>query len=73
MVSGEERCLPAWTMRRSEGLCRLVRRARRERRVRIEVFEGMVSGIAARRQCQFFVRALFGSGCVGMAVVMMSG
>lgn len=32
-------------MRRSEGLCRLVRRARRERRVRIEVFEGMVSGI----------------------------
>lgn len=41
--------MPAWTMRRSEGECMFVRRARRERRVLIEVFEGMVSGIAAKR------------------------
>lgn len=45
-MSDEERCLPAWTMRRSEGVERLVRRARRERRVLIDVFEGIVRGIA---------------------------
>jgi hypothetical protein len=33
-------------MRRSEGVARLVRRARRERRVLIEVLEGIVRGIA---------------------------
>jgi hypothetical protein len=38
--------LPAWTRRRSEGVERLVRRARRERRVVIEVVEGIVRGIA---------------------------
>lgn len=32
-------------MRRSEGVERLVRRARRERRVLIDVFEGIVRGI----------------------------
>jgi hypothetical protein len=49
-------------MRRSEGDCRLVRRASIERRVLIEVFEGMVRGIAVRRHCQFFVLTLFGYG-----------
>jgi hypothetical protein len=48
VVEDEERCLPAWTRRRSEGVVRLVRRASRERRVLIEVFEGIVRGIAAR-------------------------
>lgn len=46
MEVGDERCLPAWTRRRSEGEERLVRRARRERRVEIEVEGGMVMGIA---------------------------
>lgn len=41
----EERCLPACTRRRSEGEERLVRRARRERRVEMEVEGGMVRGI----------------------------
>lgn len=44
---GEVRCLPAWTRRRSDGVERLVRRARRERRVEIDVVEGIVRGIAA--------------------------
>ncbi|KAH9879854.1 hypothetical protein J1614_001878 [Plenodomus biglobosus] len=46
VVEGEERCFPAWTMRRSAGEERLVRRARRDRRVLIEVLEGIVRGIA---------------------------
>ena len=50
MVSGDERCLPAWTMRRSEGAEKLVRRARRERSVLMDVFEGIVRGIAGA-QC----------------------
>lgn len=37
--------MPAWTMRRSEGVGYEVRRARRERRVEIEVFEGIERGI----------------------------
>lgn len=45
MVSDDERCLPACTMRRLSGVERLVRRASRERRVLIEVFEGIVRGI----------------------------
>ena len=48
MVSEDERCLPACTMRRSSGEERLVRRASRERRVLIEVFEGIVRGIAKK-------------------------
>jgi hypothetical protein len=43
---GDARCLPACTRRRSEGVDRFVRRARRERRVEMEVVEGMVRGIA---------------------------
>ena len=42
----EERCLPAWTMRRSEGVGYEVRSARSERSVLIEVFDGIERGIA---------------------------
>jgi hypothetical protein len=43
-VVDESRCLPAKTRRRSE-VRRLVRRARRDRRVDIDVFEGIVRGM----------------------------
>jgi len=43
-VEEESRCLPAKTRRRSE-VGRLVRRARRDRSVDIEVVDGIVSGI----------------------------
>lgn len=46
VVEGEVRCLPAWTRRREDGGERLVRRARRERSVLMEVFGGSVRGIA---------------------------
>lgn len=45
MELGDDRCLPAWTMRRSEGVGYEVRSARRERSVDIEVFEGIERGI----------------------------
>jgi carbon starvation protein CstA len=45
-VEGEERCLPACTRRRSDGVLRLVRRASSERSVLIDVFGGSVRGIA---------------------------
>jgi hypothetical protein len=45
VLLGEERCLPACTRRRSEGVERLVRRARRVRSVEMDVFEGMLRGI----------------------------
>ena len=45
---GEDRCLPAWTRRREVGVERLVRRARRVRRVEIVVVGGRVRGIAVR-------------------------
>jgi hypothetical protein len=43
-VEAESRCLPAKTRRRSE-VGRLVRRARSDRRVDMEVADGMVRGI----------------------------
>lgn len=43
-MEGDERCLPACTMRRSAG-CMLVRRARSERSVLIDVLAGSVRGI----------------------------
>jgi hypothetical protein len=43
-VEVESRCLPAKTRRRSD-VGRLVRRARRDRRVDIEVVDGTDSGI----------------------------
>jgi hypothetical protein len=46
VLLGEERCLPACTSRRSEGVARFVRRARRVRSVEMDVFEGMLRGIA---------------------------
>ena len=46
VVDDEHRCLPAWTMRTSEGVECEVRRARRERRVDIEVLGGRERGIA---------------------------
>ena len=54
VLAGEERCLPAWTMRRSAGEARLVRRARRERSVLIEVLAGIVRGIAVGTQLALF-------------------
>lgn len=46
----EDRCLPAYTRRRSAGSGRLVRSAKSERNVEMDVLAGIERGIAVTRQ-----------------------
>ena len=62
----EDRCLPAYTRRRSVGSGRLVRRASSERSVEMEVLAGIDRGIAGKKSVMhtkgdLFVERLAGS------------
>ncbi len=68
VVDDEHRCLPAWTMRTSEGVATEVRSARRDRNVDIEVLGGRVRGIAmwvVSRGVWFRISECRGSGWNG--------